>query len=93
MVAADFAAQVLGFSDVGLRDQVVRQNVHVTGDGYHVTTGEACTRQSRPAAFTDGNLTGENRLNAPDAAGDKNDRGVDAVLVKNLRVLGDPQHG
>src|SRR6187402_2394409 len=91
MSAADLAAQVLGLFDARLGDEVIGQNVDVAGDGNDVAAGEPRARESRTAALADGDLTGEDGLNAAHAAGYKDHRCVDAMLIENLRVLGDPQ--
>src|SRR5581483_4840250 len=47
-------------------------------------------RETRPAAFADRDLAGQDRLDAAHAAGDEDDRRIQSVLLEDARVLRRP---
>ena len=92
MGAADFAFKVLWPFDARVGHQIVGQDVDVAGDGDDIAAGEARAGESGAAAFADGNLAGEYRLNAAHAAGYEYHGGVDAIFVEQSGFLGDLDH-
>jgi hypothetical protein len=67
-LSPNLSSQIFGSFYARVRNEIIGQYVNIPGNGDDVAAGQSRACQSRPAAFTDGNLSGEDGLNAAHAA-------------------------